>query len=164
MSNFLNFHRVIRIHMTQVQSCISGFKIHLELFYSNLIFLHPFFTENLVFCETEGKCAPLEASQLYSTSLSDLDTATNNLATLWPASFLVKFWFSIYSPCLINLSLLLNITSIKVSSYLSHFKVGRGLPCLEMQVSSRISPSLRVTVGRPVIVGASGGPRHKDIL
>ena len=48
----------------------------------------------------------------------------------------------------------------KVGNYLSHFKVGRGLPCLEMQVSSRISPSLKVTVGNPVIVGASGGPSN----
>ena len=42
--------------------------------------------------------------------------------------------------------------------------MGRGLPCLDMQVSSKMSPSLSVTVGNPVIVGASGGPGNINII
>ena len=56
---------------------------------------------------------------------------------------------------------LLNLMSIllaNVFGYLNHLSMGRGLPCLDMQLSTRLSPSLREIVGRPVIVGASGGP------
>ena len=57
---------------------------------------------------------------------------------------------------LANLSLLPRI--LNLFGYLNHLSMGRGLPCLDMQLSTRLSPSLREIVGRPVIVGASGGP------
>ena len=103
----------------------------------NVLRIPIIFTEKLVFCETEGKWSPLDASQLYWTWLSDLakcwsnhqscpvigqsslissydwsirdisinrnlETTRNSLAILWSFSFLVKFWFSMYSPCLVR--------------------------------------------------------------
>ena len=50
-------------------------------------------------------------------------------------------------------------------AYLYHLRVGRGLPCVERQVSTRLSPSLSEMAGRPVMLGASGGPgqsRHES--
>ena len=32
----------------------------------------------------------------------NLETTRNSLAILWSFSFLVKFWFSMYSPCLVR--------------------------------------------------------------
>lgn len=41
--------------------------------------------------------------------------------------------------------------------------VGRGLPCVDMHVRTRLSPSLRDIEGNPDIVGASGGPGNKKV-
>ena len=41
--------------------------------------------------------------------------------------------------------------------------MGRGLPCLDMHVRTRLSPSLRDIEGNPDIVGASGGPGNMKV-
>ena len=121
------------------------------------------FTEKLVFWETEGKWSPLEASQLYWTWLSARDTTRNSLATLWSFSLRVKFWFSMYSPCLVRRDNIDRETYNRRGWYLNHLSVGRGLPCLDMHVRTRLSPSLRDIEGNPDIVGASGGPGNKKV-
>ena len=41
--------------------------------------------------------------------------------------------------------------------------MGRGLPCVDMHVRTRLSPSLRDIEGNPDIVGASGGPGNMKV-
>ena len=68
-----------------------------------------------------------------------------------------------YSPCLVRRDNIDRETYNSCGWYLNHLSVGRGLPCLDMHVRTRLSPSLKDIEGNPDIVGASGGPGNKKV-